>query len=183
MAHTLRQCFRKLGFRNREISKIRKVVSEIAARCSLAIYLSRFSKKWDRKRNLLSHDSISDVAVPQAPLLSDRMDLKVATDIKQNMSGGLFKIQIPHVTPGSRLIHENSKDLDEPSDNLDILSTRKALTELLPHAPLEVITGLTASFGRRHQKITQARDKLLQYLKQRKILKSLKGKRLTPVLE
>ena len=46
VAHSLRRCFKRLGMERREINALCKQLSEVAARCSYAIFLARTSKEW-----------------------------------------------------------------------------------------------------------------------------------------
>lgn len=46
VAHSVRRCFKKLGFTNRSASSLCKTLSMTAARCSYAIYLARKTKNW-----------------------------------------------------------------------------------------------------------------------------------------
>lgn len=53
VATSMLSCLHKLGFSNREVHQLRKAFSQVAARCSYGIYLSRKNQHWDRKRELL----------------------------------------------------------------------------------------------------------------------------------
>ena len=52
VATSMLKCLRSLGFTTRQTCKLRKAFSEVSARCSYAIYLSRMNKLWP-KRELL----------------------------------------------------------------------------------------------------------------------------------
>ena len=53
VATSMLKCLHRLGFSNREVHQLRKAFSQVAARCSYGIYLSRKTHHWDRKRELL----------------------------------------------------------------------------------------------------------------------------------
>ena len=53
VANSMMRCLRRLGFSNRQVNQLNKAFSEVSARCSYGIYLSRATKSWVRTRDLL----------------------------------------------------------------------------------------------------------------------------------
>lgn len=63
VAHSTRNCFRRLGLSGSKTSRLCKALSQVMARCSLTIYLAQKSKHWDKKRALLDDGQLPTPAV------------------------------------------------------------------------------------------------------------------------
>ena len=76
VSHTVRKFLRCVGFSYAHTTRICKQLSAISARCSHIIWLSRDSKHWDRKRDILTPRPDSLVETKPDDLMSQRNESK-----------------------------------------------------------------------------------------------------------
>ena len=101
----------RLGYSNRGVHQLRKAFSQVAARCSHGIYLSRENKHWDRQRELIVVPTLPSpvrVAVPSTPTHDFAEALKFLSTIKPKPQKVAIPLDYRYDSDGSGNLAQSS---------------------------------------------------------------------------
>ena len=98
VATSMLKCLHRLGYSDREVRQLRKAFSQVAARCSYGIYLSRKNKLCDRRRELIVVPTLPSpvrAAMPPTPAHDPAEALKFLSTIEVQAAEGGDPLDLP----------------------------------------------------------------------------------------